>query len=225
MNRVGLVSALVAAVMFVACETRRGGGGRTSSYAGKQVKLGADLSVTGAGILVGVQSRNGMQLAVDQINKAGGVLGAKIVLKVNDDASDPAQSAAAARTMIQQDQDLALLGPTLSSSAVMVHAIAESLKTPVVSVSTPGTHVVPDCLFPQTTPCRYVFRDSLGEQAAIPDNIQSYATDAHPSTSVLFVTQDDRLSSADAKLVQDALCTFKLKLLNTITFNTTQPPL
>src|SRR5260370_2839177 len=161
MNRVGLVSALVAAVMFVACDTSGGGGGATKSYGGKRIKLGADLSVTGAGILVGVQSRNGMQLAVDQINKAGGVLGAKIVLKVNDDASDPAQSAAAARTMIQQDQDLALLGPTLSRSAVMVHAIAESLKTPVVSVSTPGTHVVPAGLFPRTTPDLSAFRHSI----------------------------------------------------------------
>ncbi len=208
--------------MVVACDTSGGGGGATNSYAGKTIKLGADLSVTGAGILVGVQSRNGMQLAVDQINKAGGVLGAKIVLKVNDDASDPAQSAAAARTMIQQDQDLALLGPTLSSSAVMVHPIAESLKTPVLSVTTPGTHIVPDCLFPQTTPCRYVFRDSLGEQAAIPDNIQSYAADAHPSTGVLFVTQDDRLSADDGKIVQDTVATYKIKLLKTITFSTSE---
>ncbi len=208
--------------MVVACDSSGGGGGATNSYAGKTIKLGADLSVTGAGILTGVQSRNGMQLAVDQINKAGGVLGAKIVLHVNDDASDPAQSAAAARTMIQQDQDLALLGPTLSSSAVMVHPVAESLKTPILAVSTPGTHIVPDCLFPQTTPCRYVFRDSLGEQAAIPDNIQSYAADAHPSTGVLFVTQDDRLSTDDGKIVQDTVGTYKIKLLQTIAFSTTE---
>ncbi len=208
--------------MVVACNSSGGGGSTTNSYAGKTIKVGADLSVTGAGILVGLQSRNGMQLAVDQINKAGGVLGAKIVLKVNDDTSDPAQSAAAARTMIQQDQDLAILGPTLSSSAVVVHPIAESLKTPILAVSTPGTHIVPDCLFPQTTPCRYVFRDSLGEQAAIPDNIQSYAADAHPSTGVLFVTQDDKLSTDGGKIVQDAVGTYKIKLLKTITFSTTE---
>src|SRR5260370_17135121 len=106
--------------MVVGCDSSGGGGGATNSYAGKTIKLGADLSVTGAGILVGVQSRNGMQLAVDQINKAGGVLGAKIVLKVNDDASDPAQSAPAARTIIQQDHTLALLDPTLSTSAVIL---------------------------------------------------------------------------------------------------------
>ncbi len=222
MNRVGLAAAFVAAVLVIACDTSGGGSNATKPYAGKTIKLGADLSVTGAGILAGVQSRNGMLLAVDQINKAGGVLGAKIVLKVSDDASDPAESAAAARTMIQQDQDLALLGPTLSSSAVVVHPIAEGLKTPILAVSTPGTHIVPDCLFPQTTPCRYVFRDSLGEQAAIPDNLQSYAADAHPNTGVLFVTQDDKLSTDDGKIVQDIVDTYKVKLLKTITFSTTE---
>lgn len=208
--------------MVVACDSSGGGGSATNSYAGKTIKLGADLSVTGAGMVAGVQARNGMQLAVDQINKAGGVLGAKIDLKVNDDASDPAQSPAVARTMIQQDQDLALLGPSLSSSAVVVHPIAESLNTPIIAVSTPGTHIVPDCRFPQTTPCRYVFRDSLGEQTAIPDNIQSYAADAHPSTGVLFVTQDDKLSTDDGKIVQDTVGTYKIKLLKTITFSTSE---
>ena len=208
--------------MVVACDSSGGGGSATNSYAGKTIKLGADLSVTGAGMVAGVQARNGMQLAVDQINKAGGVLGAKIDLKVNDDASDPVQSPAVARNMIQQVQDLALLGPTLSSSAVVVHPIAESLNTPILAVSTPGTHIVPDCLFPQTTPCRYVFRDSLGEQTAIPDNIQSYAADGHPSTGVLFVTQDNKLSTDDGKIVQDTVGTYKIKLLKTITFSTTE---
>lgn len=213
---------MAAAVIVVACDSGGGGGSATNPYAGKTIKLGADLSMTGSGRLAGIQSRNGMQLAVDQINKAGGVLGAKIALKVSDDASDPTQSSAAARTMIQQDQDLALIGPTLSNSAVVVHPVAESLKTPILAVSTPGTHIVPDCLFPQTTPCRYVFRDSLGEQTAIPDNIQSYAADASPSTGVLFVTQDDKLSTDDGKIVQDTVGTYKIKLLKTITFSTTE---
>src|SRR5260370_8296214 len=89
--------------MVVGCDSSGGGGGATNSYAGKTIKLGADLSVTGAGILTGVQSRNGMQLAVDQINKAGGVLGAKIVLQANDDPSDPAQSAPPPRTQYRQE--------------------------------------------------------------------------------------------------------------------------
>jgi branched-chain amino acid transport system substrate-binding protein len=219
MNRLRLVSVLVAAVIAAACGSTGGGGTPANTYAGKTIKLGAILSITGAGGVYGPQSRDGMQLAVDQINKAGGVLGAQIALTVKDDASDKAQSAAVAQTMIQQDQDLALLGPTLSNSAVGVHPLAESLKTPILAVSTTGIHIVPDCNFPQATPCRFVFRDSLGEETAIPDNIKSYSADAHPSTGVLLVAQDDKFSSDGGKIVQDTVGTYNINLLKTIKFN------
>ena len=219
MRRVRLVSLLVAAVIAGACGSTGGGGTTTNSYAGKTIKLGAILSITQAGGVYGPQSRDGMQLAVDQINKAGGVSGAQISLTVKDDASDKAQSAQLAQTMIQSDQDLALLGPTLSNSAVAVHPLAESLKTPILAVSTTGIHIVPDCNFPQTTPCRYVFRDSLGEETAIPDNIMSYSADAHPTTGVLLVAQDDKFSSDGGKIVQASVGKYGINLLKTIPFN------
>jgi branched-chain amino acid transport system substrate-binding protein len=121
--------------------------------------------------------------------------------------------------MIQSDQDLALLGPTLSNSAVAVHPLAESLKIPILAVSTTGINIVPNCNFPNTTPCKYVFRDSLGEETAIPDNIKSYATDGHPSTGVLLVAQDDKFSSDGGKIVQDTVSTYNINLLKTIKFN------
>jgi branched-chain amino acid transport system substrate-binding protein len=210
----------LAAVIAGACGSAGGGGGTTTNtYNGKTIKLGAVLSITGAGGVYGPQSRDGMNLAVDQINKAGGVNGATIALTVKDDASDKAQSATVAQTMIQSDQDLALLGPTLSNSAVAVHPLAESLKIPILAVSTTGINIVPNCNFPNTTPCKYVFRDSLGEETAIPDNIKSYATDAHPSTGVLLVAQDDKFSSDGGKIVQDTVSTYNINLLKTIKFN------
>jgi len=219
MRRVRLVSFLVAVVVAAACGSTGGGGSAGNSYAGKTIKLGAILSITQAGGVYGPQSRDGMQLAVDEINKAGGVNGAQISLTVKDDASDKAQSAQLAQTMIQSDQDLALLGPTLSNSAVAVHPLAESLKTPILAVSTTGIHIVPDCNFPKTDPCKYVFRDSLGEETAIPDNIQSYAADAHPATGVLLVAQDDKFSSDGGKIVQKTVDQYGIKLLKTIPFN------
>jgi branched-chain amino acid transport system substrate-binding protein len=159
-----------------------------------------------------------MQLAVDEINGAGGVNGAKIDLKVNDDASDKAQSAQLAQRMIQEDQDLALLGPTLSNSAVAVHPLAESLKTPILAVSTTGIHIVPDCNYPTTDPCKYVFRDSLGEETAIPANIKSYVADAHPKTGVLLVANDDKFSSDGGTIVQNTVGQYNINLLKTIPF-------
>ena len=219
MRRVRLVSVLVTAIIAAACGSAGGGGSSGNSYAGKTIKLGAVLSITGAGGVYGPQSRDGMMLAVDEINKAGGVNGAQISLTVKDDASDKAQSAQVAQTLIQQDQDLALLGPTLSNSAVAVHPLAESLKIPILAVSTTGIHIVPDCNYPNATPCRFVFRDSLGEQTAIPDNIQSYAADAHPSTGVLLVAQDDKFSSDGGKIVQDTVGQYGINLLAVIKFS------
>jgi branched-chain amino acid transport system substrate-binding protein len=220
MNRMRVVCWLLATFLVAACGSSGGGGGGTSSnsYAGKTIKLGAVLSITGAGGVYGPQSRDGMMLAVKQINQAGGVNGAQIQLTVEDDTSDKATSAQKAQVMIQQDQDLALLGPTLSNSAVAVHPLAESLKTPILAVSTTGIHIVPDCNFPTETPCQYVFRDSLGEETAIPDNIKSYATDASPKTGVLLVAQDDKFSSDGGKIVQATVGQYGIQLLKTIPF-------
>jgi branched-chain amino acid transport system substrate-binding protein len=211
---------LVAAIIAAACGSTGGGGGTSgNSYAGKTIKLGAVLSITGAGGVYGPQSRDGMNLAVDQINKAGGVNGAQISLTVSDDASLQTQSAQVAQTMIQSDQDLALLGPTLSNSAVAVHPLAENQKIPILAVSTTGINIVPNCNFPSTVACRYVFRDSLGEETAIPDNIQSYANDAHPGTGVLLVAQDDKFSSDGGKIVEATVAKYNINLLKTIKFN------
>jgi branched-chain amino acid transport system substrate-binding protein len=220
MKRLHLVSWLAAALVVAACGSTPGGGtSNANSYSGKTIKLGAILSITGAGGVYGPQSRDGANLAVKQINASGGVNGAQITLTINDDASDKAQSAQVAQKLIQSEQDLALLGPTLSNSAVAVHPLAESLKTPILAVSTTGIHIVPDCNFPATTPCTYVFRDSLGEETAIPTNIKSYATDKHPATGVLLVAQDDKFSSDGGKIVQDTVAQYNINLLKTIKFN------
>src|SRR5260370_7086545 len=106
----------------------------------------------------------------------------------------------------------------MCNSAGAVHPLAESLKTPILAVSTSGIHIVPDCNWtaanPTTTPCKYVFRDSLGEETAIPDNIKSYSNDPHPKTGVLLVAQDDNFSRAAGKIVHNTIGTYNIPPLN-----------
>jgi branched-chain amino acid transport system substrate-binding protein len=219
MKRLRLVCFAVAAVVVAACgSTNSPGGGNT--YAGKTIKLGAVLSLTGAGGVYGPSSAEGMKLAVKQINASGGVTGAQIDLTVEDDQSDKGISAQKAQTLIQSGLVHALLGPTLSNSAVAVHPLAEQLKTPILAVSTTGIHIVPDCKFPSdTAACKYVFRDSLGEETAIPTNMKAYADEAHPKTGVLLVAQDDKFSSDGGKIVQANTDKNNIQLLKTIPFN------
>ena len=221
MKRMRLVSFAILALVVAACGSTGGGGNGGNSYAGKTIKLGAVLSITGAGGVYGPQSRDGMKLAVDQINKSGGINGATIDLTVEDDTSDKATAAAKAQTLIQANQVLALLGPTLSNSAVAVHPLAESLKVPTLGVSNTGIHIVPDCNFPDETPCKYIFRDSLGEETAIPDNIMAYANEKHPTTGVLLVAQDDKFSSDGGTIVQNTVGKYNINLLKTVKFSKT----
>ena len=216
MKRSGLIGFVLAAMVVAACGST-GNGGSGNTYAGKTIKLGAVLSITGLGGVYGPGSRDGMNLAVKQINAAGGVNGAKIDLTVKDDQSDKAVSQQMAQTLIQ-DQDLALLGPTLSNSAVAVHPLAESLKIPILAVSTTGIHIVPDCNYPASTPCKYVFRDSLGEESAIPANIKAYVDDKAPKSGVLLVAQDDKFSADGGTIVQNTVGQYGITL-KTIKFN------
>jgi len=218
MIRIRVVSWLVVTFLVAACGSTGGGGGG-NSYSGKTINLGAVFSITGPGGVYGPQSRDGAMLAVKQINASGGVNGAKIDLTVQDDASDKAQSAQKAQGLIQSNNVLAMLGPTLSNSAVAVHPLADSLKTPILAVSTTGIHIVPDCKFPDTSPCSYVFRDSLGEQTAIPDNIKAYAEDQHPKTGVLLVAQDDKFSSDGGTIVVNTVGQYNITLLKVIKFS------
>src|SRR2546427_5334683 len=207
------------ALALTACGGSAPGASSSNSYQGKTIHLGAILSLTGAGGVYGPSSQKGMQLAVDKINGSGGVNGAQLALDVKDDNSDKAQSAQVAQTLIQQGQLLSLLGPTLSNSAVAVHPLAESFKTPVVAVSTTGIHIVPECNYPKTDPCKYVFRDSLGEETAIPANIKAYADAKHPKSGVLLVAKDDKFSADGGEVVKKASPASGISLLDSIEFS------
>jgi branched-chain amino acid transport system substrate-binding protein len=198
---------------------------KTSSAKGKTLKLGAVFSLTGAGGVYGPQQQNAVKLAQDTINAAGGVNGATLAITVVDDASNQTQSAQQTQTLIQQNQVEALLGPTLSNSAVAAHPVANGLKTPMLAVSTTGLNIVGSCPYP----CTYIFRDSLGEATAIPTNIKTYVASANPKpkSGVLLYPNDDKFSVDGATAVKQTLQdpAVGIQLLDTIEFSKTDADL
>jgi len=201
----------VALLVLGAC----GGSSSTSTTGGgKTLHLGAVFSLTGPGGVYGPQQKNAVQLAQDVVNKAGGVNGAKLAFDIQDDGSDKSQAAQVTQRLIQDGQVDALLGPTLSNSAVAAHPIANSAHTPMLAVSTTGLNIVGTCPYP----CDYIFRDSLGESDAIPTNIRAYADKAHPKTAVLLYPNDDKFSADGAQVVQNSVAASNIKLLESIQF-------
>jgi branched-chain amino acid transport system substrate-binding protein len=123
------------------------------------VHLGLAFSGSGAGSTYGGQQEDAAGLAVAEVN-ASGVLGAaKLVLDARDTGSDP-QQAADAFTGLIDGGAVALLGPTLSSSALAANPVAQARGIPVIGVSTTGDDVL--------DAGRFIFRDSLAERVVLP---------------------------------------------------------
>jgi len=87
----GLMAVLAVAVLMAAC----GDGGKES----ETIPIAVVGPVTGQYASFGAQMTNGGQMAVDDINAAGGVLGKKLDLDIGDDACDPKQAVAVANQM------------------------------------------------------------------------------------------------------------------------------
>src|SRR5215216_1254025 len=69
-----------------------------------EIVIGEFASLTGATATFGQSSHKGTQLAIDEVNAAGGVLGKKLRLITEDDQSKPGEAATIVRKLISQDK-------------------------------------------------------------------------------------------------------------------------
>ncbi|TXG93362.1 MAG: amino acid ABC transporter substrate-binding protein, partial [Rhodocyclaceae bacterium] len=96
------------------------------------VRLGFIGGLSGRVADLGESARNGFQLAVEQVNAAGGVNGRRIEMLVKDDGQDPAKARQAAEALVAAGV-VAIIGPVTSAMAEPVLAAATANGTPVVS--------------------------------------------------------------------------------------------
>ncbi|MBI4866842.1 MAG: ABC transporter substrate-binding protein [Candidatus Wallbacteria bacterium] len=100
---------------------------------GETIKIGAVLPLTGGIAAFGMESKDGIELAVEEINAAGGVLGKKVEVLVEDDKGDPADTTNAVSKLINTDKVVALLGSVASSCTLAGAPVANSAKVPMVT--------------------------------------------------------------------------------------------
>jgi branched-chain amino acid transport system substrate-binding protein len=98
------------------------------------VKAGVVIEVTGGGAPVGNMWKNGVQMAVDEINQAGGILGRRVETFVLDTQSDPPTSVAVMKRAVAE-KPLVILGPIYSSSTKANMVIAQEAGIPQITGS------------------------------------------------------------------------------------------
>ena len=77
----------------------------------KEIVIGTHQDLSGPVVSWGQPVSNGMKMAVDEINAAGGINGRQVKLLLEDDGYDPKKTLLVTQKLITQDQILALVGP------------------------------------------------------------------------------------------------------------------
>ncbi len=137
-----LLAAVLAAVMLAASATGCAQGANTQSAAGsaaaatgETIKIGGLAPLTGNVSVYGIATNNGVKLAVDSINKAGGVLGKQIEYVSYDEKGDAIEAVNAYNKLVQDDKVVALVGDVTSKPTIAVAQKAVKDGLPMITAT------------------------------------------------------------------------------------------
>ncbi len=157
-----------------------------------EIPVGAYLSLTGSDSTFGIDTKKGIELALDEINAQGGIKGKRVRLLVEDNKSTAAETTQKVQQLIDRDKVVAVLGEVASSRSKAGGLICNTKKVPMVTPSSTAVEVT------QGRP--YVFRTCFtdaqqGEAAArfVRDTLRK-------NTAGVFYAAQDTYSSGLAKV-------------------------
>jgi branched-chain amino acid transport system substrate-binding protein len=130
-----LISLLIVASLLTAFACQPTGTGSD------KVRLGVFMSLTGSTANFGISTVNGIKMAAEEVNAAGGINGKQIDLLVQDDRSDASEAATIVTKFVTQDQVHAILGEVASSRSIAAAPIAQNAKIPMLTPSSTNPEV------------------------------------------------------------------------------------
>lgn len=171
---------LIAACAIVACSQ--------ASFGQETIKIANIVELSGGGASPGTYFRDGIELAVKEINAAGGILGKKIVTTTSDTQTNPGVAKGLAQKAID-DNAFAIFGPVYSGS-IMV-SMAESRKAEVPN----WTGGEASAITAQGNP--YIFRTAFGQSFSFP-KIAKYINTKFKTIAVIYQNNDFGKGGRDA---------------------------
>ncbi len=177
LKRIALGAALVASVF-----------GAPAAFAQDVIKISNIVELSGGGATPGTYFRDGIKLAVNEINAAGGILGKKIVATDMDTQTNPGVAKGLTQKAID-DGAFAIFGPVYSGSILV--SMAESRRAEVPN----WTGGEAAAITQQGNP--YVFRTSFGQSTSFP-KLAKYITSKFKTIAVIYQNNDFGKGGRDA---------------------------
>jgi branched-chain amino acid transport system substrate-binding protein len=104
----------------------------TAAAAAEPITIGAFFDLSGTNANIGTPTKLVAEMAVEELNKTGGIGGRKVELVTADTQSDPTKGATVAKKFIFQDKVSAIIGPTRTDTGMNAKAIAEEAGIPTI---------------------------------------------------------------------------------------------
>jgi branched-chain amino acid transport system substrate-binding protein len=160
----------------------------SASFGQDTIKIANIVELSGGGVTPGTYFRDGIKLAVAEINAAGGILGKKIVATDMDTQTNPGIAKGLTQKAID-DGAFAIFGPVYSGSILV--SMAESRKAEVPN----WTGGEAGAITAQGNP--YVFRTSFGQSISFP-KVAKYITSKFKTVAVVYQNNDFGKGGRDA---------------------------
>ena len=126
---------VLALVLVIGSLAACGGGAAEEPGEATEVKIGINYELTGGVASYGEASVNGIMMAFDEINAAGGINGMTIVPVTLDNKTDAAEATALATRLMVQEGVVAALGPATSGNFMATIPVAMGNSIPIISAS------------------------------------------------------------------------------------------
>ena len=145
----------------------------TLALAADPIKIGVAGPFTGGSSSMGVSMRDGVRLATDEINKAGGVLGRQLLLVERDDEAKNERGVQIAQELINKEKVTAAVGYINTGVALASQRFFQEAKIPVMNNVATGSIVTHQF---DKDPDNYIFRNSAHDSIQAPMIVEEAVT-------------------------------------------------
>jgi branched-chain amino acid transport system substrate-binding protein len=193
-----LLASIVIASLLSACNTQGGD---------NKVRIGVFMSTTGTTANFGISSVNGIRMAADEINAAGGINGKPVELLVQDDRSDASEAATIVTKFVTQDMVNAVIGEVASSRSIAAAPIAQNAKIPMLTPSSTNPEV--------TKKGDFIFRSCFIDPYQGAAIAQFAAKSLGAKTAAIMVDRKNDYSTGLEKVISEIFTRFGGKIVAT----------
>ena len=185
---------------------------------GHSIKIGLTSSFTGPAALYGTEQRWGVEMAAEEINSAGGVLGMEIEFAFEDNRCNPTEAVKAVNALITQHEVKAIIGALCSSATLAALPVVKRAEVPLIT-STSTAASITDQIGEGVN--RWAFRSTIADDGMASSMVSFLKEEGVKSISI--IGEDTDYGRGGAEVFSSAVEAHGIEVLSTDFVNPTSP--